>query len=289
MMLGAFSPFYRNHNSDTSIPQEAYRFPLVAEAARNAISMRYIPYILRLAYSSELCIYRYRLLDYFYTAFHKASIDGTPVLNPLRYLYPSDPSTWSIDLQFFFGDAILVSPVTQDNATSVDIYLPKDIFYDFNTLVPVQGQGQNVSLTNVNFTTIPVHIRSGVILPLRIESAMTTAQLRTKDFDIVVAPGSNGTASGSLYLDDGVSLVQKEVSEIAFTFSSSKLTVNRQFGFKTDVQFSQVTFLNRPKASAVTVDGRQLAANDVSYDPGRKVLTARVGVPISRAFTVELK
>jgi alpha-glucosidase (family GH31 glycosyl hydrolase) len=60
-----------------------------------------------------------------------------------------------------------------------DIYLPKDIFYDFNTLAPVQGQGQNVSLTNVNFTTIPVHIRSGVILPLRIESAMTTAQLRS--------------------------------------------------------------------------------------------------------------
>lgn len=233
---------------------------------------------------------RYRLLDYFYTAFHKASTDGTPVLNPLWYLYPSDPSTWGIDLQFFFGDAILVSPVTADNATSVDIYLPKDTFYDFTTLVPVQGEAQNVSLTNVNFTTIPVHIRSAVVLPLRIESAMTTAELRTKDFEIVVAPGSNGTASGSLYLDDGVSLVQTHgVSEVTFAYSGTKLTVSGHFGFRTDVRFAQVTFLNVQQAHGVAVNGQQVGASDVSYDVGRKVLTARVDMPISEGFTVELK
>ncbi|KAF8592469.1 glycoside hydrolase family 31 protein [Ramaria rubella] len=271
MLLGAFSPFYRNHNSDTSIPQEAYRWPLVAQAARNAISMRY------------------KLLDYIYTAFHQASVDGTPVLNPLWYIYPSDPSTWAIDLQFFYGDAILVSPVTADNATSVDIYFPKDIFYDFNSLAPVQGKGENVSLTNVNFTTIPVHIRSGVILPLRIESAMTTVQLRTKDFNIVVAPGPNGTATGSLYLDDGVSLVQKEVTEATFEYANSKLTVDGQFGFETSVGFAQVTFLNVAEMRAVTLNGNVLASRDVTYDANSKVLTAKVNVPISKAFTVELK
>jgi alpha-glucosidase len=205
-------------------------------------------------------------------------------------MYPSDPLTWAIDLQFFFGDAILVSPVTEDNATSVNIYLPEDTFYDFSTLVPVQGEGQNVSLTNVNFTTIPVHIRSGVVLPLRIESAMTTTELRTKDFEIVVAPGSNGTASGSLYLDDGVSLVQTNgVSEVVFAFAGSKLTVNGHFGFRTEVQFAQVTFLNVQQAHTVTVNGKEVATDDVLYDAGRKVLTARVVMPISRAFTVELK
>lgn len=186
--------------------------------------------------------FSYRLLDYFYTSFHQASIDGTPVLNPMWYIYPSDATTWPIEHQFFFGDAILVSPVTDDNATSVDIYLPKDIFYDFNTLAPIQGQGKFISLINVNFTTIPVHIRSGVVLPLRMQSAMTTAELRTKDFELIIAPNSLGMATGSLYVDDGVSLVQKAATAVQFNFTSSKLNVTGHFGFKTGVNFAQAIF-----------------------------------------------
>ncbi|KAF8528914.1 glycoside hydrolase family 31 protein [Hysterangium stoloniferum] len=271
MMLGAFSPFYRNHNSDTSIPQEAYRFPLVAQASRNVISMRY------------------RLLDYLYTAFHQASVDGTPVLNPLWFLYPSDPHTWSIDLQFFFGNAILVSPVTEDNSTSVDIYLPKDTYYDFVSLAPVQGQGRNISLTNVNFTTIPVHIRSGVVLPLRVESAMTTTQLRDNDYELIIAPNSGGTASGSLYIDDGVSLVQTAVTQAEFTFARSTLTVSGHFGFRTSNKFARARFLNMPKPRGAVLNGRSISGEDISYDPGNKVLTVDLGLPVSGGFELKLK
>jgi alpha-glucosidase len=112
-------------------------------------------------------IYRYRLLDYFYTAFHKASVVGSPVVNPLWFKYPMDTTTFGIDLQFLFGDSILVSPVTEENITMVTIYLPKDKFYDLATFTPVEGTGQNMTLTDVNFTMIPLHIRGGAVLPLR--------------------------------------------------------------------------------------------------------------------------
>ena len=71
-------------------------------------------------------------------AFHNASLDGSPVINPLWFKYPTDTDTFGIDLQFLFGDLILVS---EENIT-VSIYLPKDNFYDFATFAPVEGTGQ---------------------------------------------------------------------------------------------------------------------------------------------------
>ena len=123
-----------------------------------------------------------------------------------------------VDHQFFFGDLILVSPVTQDEATSVSIYLPKDTFYDFKTLVPVQGQGTYVSLDNVPFTEIPLHIRGGVVLPLRAQSAMTTTEVRKQHFKLVVAPGVDGKATGKRHVDDGESVSPSSRTEVWMRF-----------------------------------------------------------------------
>lgn len=213
-------------------------------------------------------------------------MDGSPVINPLWFKYPTDTSTFGIDLQFFFGDSILVSPVTEENATTVTIYLPKDRFYDFATLAPVEGAGEDITLTDVDFTTIPLYIRGGAVLPLRAMGAMTTTELRAKDFQFVVAPDVNGKAAGALYVDDGVSIVPEKTTSVEMTFAEGKLCVRGSFDFEVGVKVASVVFLGVESApTAVAVyPGKDNVP--FSYDHASKVLRVQIDVLLMRGFEV---
>ncbi|KAK2600207.1 hypothetical protein QQS21_005081 [Conoideocrella luteorostrata] len=225
--LGAFSTFYRNHNADGSVPQEFYRWSSVADSARKAIAIRY------------------RLLDYIYTSMHHASADGSPVLQPVFYLYPADKATWALELQYFYGPGLLVAPVTKEGATSVNVYLPNDLFFDWYTHKPIHGGAKVHTIKDVNTTTIPLFIRSGVIIPTRLNATYTTTELRKQDFELLVpVNGPNGQAKGQLYLDDGVSIDQKgRYSLIDFEYKNGQLSIDGVFGYDGPARIAKITFL----------------------------------------------
>lgn len=236
-MLGAFLPFYRNHESVGFTPHEFYRWPLTAAAARKAIKARY------------------QLLDYIYTSMHQQSVDGEPTLYPMFFLYPEDKNTFDIALQYFYGKSLLISPVTNEDATEVTIYMPDDQFYDYFTHQPIRGTGAWSTLTNVDFTSIPVHIRGGSILPERVDGANTTTNLRKLDFNLVVAPGLDGTAVGNLYLDDGVSLDPKETSNVHFELHHNhKLSMTGTYGYDAGVKIADVILLGQNDPTRITVN-----------------------------------
>ena len=105
--MGAFYPFSRDHNTLGAAPQELYLWDSVAEAARNALSIRY------------------QLLPYLYTLFYNAHINGEMVARSLWVNFPSDVTTLSINGQFMWGDAILISPVLDQGSTTVKAYFPQ--------------------------------------------------------------------------------------------------------------------------------------------------------------------
>ncbi|KXN83828.1 putative alpha/beta-glucosidase agdC [Leucoagaricus sp. SymC.cos] len=190
------------------------------------------------------------------------------VLNPYAINNAAGP--------FSSKTAFLVSPVTQENSTSVDIHFPKDIFYDFVTLTPVKGTGSTVTLNNINFTTIPLHIKDGAVLPLRVQSDKTATALRKKDFEFVVAPGQDGTASGQLYMDDGESITQRSTTLV-------KLDVRGSFGFATGVNVARIHFLNvQSKPMTIGVNSK-----DVAYDSSNKILDVTVSLAFRNNFSVE--
>lgn len=227
-------------------------------------------------------------MDYLYTAFHQANTDGTPVLNPLWYKYPQDSNTFPIDLQFLYGDSILVSPVTDENVTSVTAYFPNDIFYDFLTLESLEGQGQNITFDNVDYTAIPVHIKGGSILPLRQKGALTTKELRKTDFELVVAPGTDGKATGQLYADDGISIKQRSTTLVKFGFHNNTLTVSGHFGYDLGVKLARVRILNVNTApKIIKVNSKKIFDSAVVYNSSNKVLDVTFNATFNKSFMLQ--
>ena len=117
---------------------------------------------------------------------------------------------------------------------------------------------------------------------------MTITDLRKVDFELVVAPGSNGQATGSLYVDDGDSLKQKSTTEVKFTYKKSTLTVSGFFGYPTGVKVARVKFLNVAQApKTVKLNGRALKSDAFTYDSSSKVLVATLAVPFTQGFVVQ--
>lgn len=172
-----------------------------------------------------------------------------------------------------------MSPVTEDDGTTVNFYLPDDIFYEWGTGKPVRGHGEYVS-ADVDVTEITLHYKGGIIYPQRVESANTTTALRRKGFNIVVAPGLDGSAEGSLYLDDGESVVQDAVSEIDFKYADGRFSMTGSFDFDASVNIEAITILG--------VEHEPNGVEDADYDAENRKLVLHVDVPLTGSYEIAI-
>jgi alpha-glucosidase len=253
--LGAFNTFYRNHNELGNIAQEFYRWPITTEAAVAAGKTRL------------------RLIDYIYSFLHQQHVDGTPAMWPLSWVHPEDENTVGIESQFYFGPALLVSPVTAENSTTATFYVPSEVYYDFFNLSVVQGEGAEVTVEDVGYDTIPLHIRGGSILPLRTGDANTTEQNRELPFNLVVAPNSTDQAWGYLRLDDGISLDPGDsASDIWMIYGNDTLEVSGSFGYGQGNILDLIVFAGQTENRTISING-ELAQN-IDFDSDAQTLTA---------------
>lgn len=205
---GAFYPFFRAHahieskRREPYLSQEPY-FSVIKEALR----------------------LRYRLLPTFYTAFHRASVDLSPVIRPLFFEFPENERAASIEDEFFIGDSgILVKPVVDEGATSVDMYFPdSEVYYDYDTHVAHKSEGYKT--VDAPLQKIPMYIRGGHI-HLRKDRPRRSATLMKYDpYTIVVAPSNKQAAKGTVYLDDEETYAYKrgEFTEMELTWNNGVL------------------------------------------------------------------
>ena len=141
---------------------------------------------------------RYQLMPYIYSLGYQTWLSGAPFMRALPLDFPNDPKVADLRDEYMFGPAFLVAPVTDQGATSREVYLPAGTdWYNFWTNERVKG-GQMITVA-APIDTIPLFVRAGSIVPLGapVESThqlQAIAQLR-------VYPGADGNFT--LFSDDG--------------------------------------------------------------------------------------
>lgn len=68
---------------------------------------------------------REKLRPYIRECMKKASETGEPVMRPLFFDFPEDPTCWEVEDAYLFGSDILVAPVMEAGVTKRSVYLPK--------------------------------------------------------------------------------------------------------------------------------------------------------------------
>ena len=141
---------------------------------------------------------RYRLLPYIYSSAWGVTSRGQIIMKALPFVYPNDPSLRDISDQFFFGDSLLISPVTSPHATSREVVLPAaNDWVDFWTGRTYRG-GQTIQ-ADAPLNRIPIMVKAGSIVPMG--PVVQDAETKEDPLEIRIYPGRN--ADFLLYEDGG--------------------------------------------------------------------------------------
>ncbi len=234
--FGTFNPIFRIHGyvSNTEIWRYGQEFEGMA---RNFIDIRY------------------QLLPYIYSEAWKVSNEGKLLMSPLVYQYPNDKNTWEIKDQFFFGEYLLVCPVTEYKARSRELYLPEGDWYNFWSGEKIKG-GRTIE-AEASLDKLPLYVKAGSIIPFGPKVQYST-QETNKPLHIKIYAGKD--AEYVLYLDDYESFDYEKgmYSEVIFTYSDMKNEVTIKKGVDKFFDFNQ-----NPKEMIIEVVGTNKTKNVV--------------------------
>ena len=207
---GAFYPFFRAHAHIDTRRREPY---LLGE-----------PYTTIMTQALRL---RYQLLPAWYTAFHEASVDGSPIIRPQYYVHQTDEKGFGIDDQLYVGaTGLMAKPVTTEGGDSVDIYLADDEqYYDYFDYTIYHGAGKSHKVAAA-LDKIPLLMQGGHIIPRKDRPRRSSGLMRWDPYTLVVVLSKDATAEGSLYLDDGETFDFQSGAYVhrCFRFSDSSLS-----------------------------------------------------------------
>ena len=257
MALGSFTPFWKPHGPGES------RWPLKRSREAQKEAHTY----------SRL---RYELLPYLYTYAHEASATGNPIARAMVIDYQASAEAWKHDLQYLWGDELLIAPNCSED-TTVPVWLPPGKWYNFWT--DSLCTGNEVIPAHAPIGEMPIYVRAGSIIPMA-PFALSTSWIPDDSLSIHIYPGSDGMFT--LYEDDGRTEAyvrgESRTTRMTFTQSTQTLTISPAEG----------TYAEAPSERAYTIvvhglpPGRDIAVKEkpVTISVSKKSVTQSLVVPL---------
>lgn len=215
--FSVFSPINRFHSSNNPFMRKE---PWIFDQAVENILTKFM----RL---------RHELIPYIYTMNYKCWADNITLIRPLYYHVREQGH--SKPNEYFFGDDLVVAPITQKNdaATKMGctrVFMPDGIWFDFFNGRRYAGSRNYTVYRKIE--DIPVFARAGAIIPQAVLDG-TNDVSNPKQFKIDIFPGNSKTFP--LYEDDGISLKYREgdcaVTEMVWDWSQRPVfTVKKAVG-----------------------------------------------------------
>ena len=161
LQLGIFHPLYRIHSMGSNVDGAAIISGYVIKEEEQLWQEPW-------TYGDEFTVHtrkaietRYQLLGYLYTAFRKYCQDGTPLMRPLAFEYPS---TKNADRpEFIWGDDLLVGPVLEQGIRAHLVQLPEGDWYDLFS--GKKYAGNQLLQMDVDQSSIPIFAKPGSVIP----------------------------------------------------------------------------------------------------------------------------
>jgi len=267
LQYGVFQPIYRPHAQDNIAPEPVFHDKQTKDILREYVKLRY------------------QLLPYNYTLAYENSTSGMPLMRPTFFEDDSKIDSFDNKETYLWGDAFLVSPVTEANKKEQLVSLPKGVWFDYWNESRYSGNQQvNIKLT---LETLPVLVRAGSFIPM-VDSVQSTKDYTSKKLSLhYYADKSISQSSGKMYEDDGVSfnaIVDGNFEILNFSSLQTDGALQIEFsrsgsGYpgmpqhrKLDVVIHQ--WLEEPKS--IRFAGKKLTKNNYSYEENKNRLTISI-------------
>nr|WP_039986271.1 TIM-barrel domain-containing protein [Paraglaciecola mesophila] len=183
LQYGIFQPVFRPHAQDNIAPEPVFHQGKTKDILRTYVELRYA------------------MMPYNYSLAFENSLTGMPLMRPMFFENEDDVSLIDVKDQYFWGDALLVKPITQANQKEVSITLPKGAWFNFWSDERYEG-GKNITLPT-DIKLLPVLARGGAIIPMTLP-VLSTDDYSTKSLDLHYYADKSALHSTSvMYNDDG--------------------------------------------------------------------------------------